>query len=341
MYAVAGLVEAGVVQGNHEQTLARVGLAIVVGVVVTLVNKKVSLGPAGPFLAAGELIMNVDEVGDGARVFVTQSAIVALAHPGDAVFLLVLVVSQVVPREVDDRCSYAGQDVSVGQFEFARRIFVVAVGKNHTLLGAKAGRNIVERGQVTAVESRHDHLRLAREVEVAGLNAPVRIGRIAPVVGLTNRTDEKLRINQGIVPVNVVGIHVVERIGVGQTTALVEIFLNVVDEGFVAGGLVLSGKAEILLAHMLGCVEAHAVVVHGVAEPVDPAGNKLAGIFRNKARLVEVGILFRITRMAHERRRVRSIIRGVGTLETAIKLKDDVHQADQLLVQRAAITTIW
>ena len=229
MYAVAGLVEAGVVQGNHEQTLARVGLAIVVGVVVTLVNKKVSLGPAGPFLAAGELIMNVDEVGDGARVFVTQSAIVALAHPGDAVFLLVLVVSQVVPREVDDRCSHASQDVSVGQFEFARRIFVVAVGKNHTLLGAKAGRNIVERGQVTAVESRHDHLRLAREVEVAGLNAPVRIGRIAPVVGLTNRTDEKLRINQGIVPVNVVGIHVVERIGVGQTTAFVEVFLDVVN----------------------------------------------------------------------------------------------------------------
>ena len=334
--AIARLVRARVVHGNQKQSLAGVGLPVVVGVLVTLEGEEVAFGPTSPFLAAGELVVDVNEVRDRPHVVVAERTVVALAHPGDAVFLLVLVVSQVVPREVDDRCSHASQDVSVGQFEFARRIFVVAVGKNHAFLRAETGRDIVERGQISIAEGRHDHLGLAREVEVAGLNARVRIARIAPVVGLSNRTDEKLGINQGIVATQVIRIHVVERVRVAQSTALVEVFLDVVDKRLVAIVQILLRQTEIFLAHVFRRIETHAVVVHGVAEPVDPAGNQLAGIFRNKARLVEVGIFFRITVMAHERRRVRGIIRGVGTLETSIKLQDDVHQADEFLVQRAA-----
>ena len=335
MDTVAGLVETGVVQRDKQKSFPGVGLPVAVEVIVALVGKEVAIGPACPLASAGELVVDVDEIGNRPHVVVAEGSIVAFAHPRDAVLFLVLVVGQIVAREVNHRRADASQNIGVSQFEFARRIFVVAVGKDHALLWAETGADVVQRRQVATVESGHDHLRLAREIEITRLDAPVRIVRIPPVVRLADRTDEKLGINQRVIATEVIGIHVVERIGVGQTAALVEVFLDVVDQRLVFGRLALPGQTEVFLAHVLRRIEAHAVVVHRVAEPIDPAGDKLAGIFRWEIPRWVIGILFPIARMTDERRRIGSVI-GRAVLEAVVELQHDIHQADQLLVQRAA-----
>ena len=338
--AVAGLIGSGIVQRDKEQPFPGVGLAVVVAVVVALEGEKVAIGPTGPFPATGKLVVDVDEVGNRTHAVIAEGTVVPLAHPGDPILLLVLVIGQIVAGEVDDGRADPGQDVGVGQLQLAGRILVVAMGENHTLLGAESGRNIVQGGQIAAVERGHDHLGLAREVEVAGLDAPVGVTGIAPVVRFANRADKELGVNQRIVPPDVIGIHVVERIGVREVSPLVEVFLNVVDQGLVLGGLALAGETEVFLADVFGGVETDAIVVHGVAEPVDPTRDELAGVLGYITGRVEVRIFLRIPRVADKGSGVGGIVGCIGSLETAVELQDDVHQTDQLLMKRATVAVI-
>ena len=62
--AAAGLVAARVVEGHKDQALARIRRAVAIEVVIALVSEIIVLAPAGVFLAAAELVMDVDEVGN-------------------------------------------------------------------------------------------------------------------------------------------------------------------------------------------------------------------------------------------------------------------------------------
>ena len=279
--------------------------------------------------------MDVDKVGDGARIFVAKSAIVAFSHPSHSIFLFVFIIGEVVSREEDHRCANACEDVGVGEFEFPRRILIVAVRKHDAFLRAES-RKARERAEVAVIKGIHDHLRLAGEVEVAGFNPPSRVGRTAPVIHLADRSDEKFRINHGIVAVQVIGIQIVKRIGVRVSATLVEVLLDVVNESLVSSCLVLSRQTEILLCDMLGGIEPHAVIVHGVSQPIDPAGHEVPRIFTHIAGLVEVGVFFRIAGMPNERRGVGGVVWSIIPLEATVELQNDIHEADEFLMERPA-----
>ena len=281
---VARLVAAGVVQRDEDKALVTVGAAVRVQVVVALVGEEVVLRPARPFLAAAELVVDVDEVRDGGGLEavdrVAERVVVALLHPRVlARGAAYLGLAKVVAGEIHDRNAHAGEDVGVGQLELGRRALVVAVREHHALGGVEAGET-GERAEVPVVEGVLHHPLLAREIEVARLDAPAAVGRVAPVVHLADAADEELRVDQRVVAAQVVAIHVVERVGVTQPAALIEILLDVVDERLVAQRLGLVGQAEEVLVDVLRRVEAHAVVIHGVAEPVDPADDELARVLR-------------------------------------------------------------
>ena len=212
----------------------------------------------------------------------------------------------------------------------------MAVGEHHALVFRKPG----EAGQgaeIPVVEGVLHHPLLAREIEVARLDAPVAVRRIAPIIHLADAADEKLRIHHGVVATEVVAIHVVERIGITQTAAFVEVFLDVVDERPVAIELALVGQAEEILVNMLRRVETHAVVVHRVAKPVDPADHEIPRVLGGQHAGRVVGVFVVIARMPNEGNRVgRVTLRGEASdLKAVVKLQHDIHQADQFLVQRA------
>jgi len=284
--------------------------------------------------------VDINQVGDRPQVVVPEGAVVALTHPSHAVLFLVLVVGQVVAGEVDNGCAHPGEDVSVGKFKFPWRILVVAMGENYALLRAEACRNVIQRRQVSIIESGHNHLGFAGEIEVAGLDAPVRVAGVAPVVRFSDRADEELGVDQSIVATDVVRIHVIEGVGITQATAFVEVFLDVINQRLVLDRLALTREAKVFLADVLGCIETHTVVVHRVAEPVNPAGDELAGVFCDESGLVEIGILFRLSRVADKGSGVGGIVGCIGSLEAAVEFQDDVHQADELLVERAAVSAI-
>ncbi len=339
---VAGLAAAGVVEGDQDEALVAVGVVVRIEVVITLVGEEVILRPASPFLAAAELVVDVDEVRDGAGLEavdrVAEGVVVAFLHPGVlAGGAADLGLAEVVAREIHDRHAHARENVSVGQFELGRRTFVVAV-REHDAFGRIEPGEAGERGEVPVVEGVLHHPLLAREIEIAGLDAQATVSRVAPVIHLADAADEKLGIDQRIVTTDVVGIHVVERVGVAQPAPFVEIFLDVVDEALVAQGLGLIGEPEEVLVNMLGRIEAHAVVVHGVAEPVDPADDKLARVLRGERSRGVVGILVAVARMADKRSGIGGEpLRGeTAHLEPVVELQHDVHQADEFLVKRAA-----
>lgn len=61
----------------------------------------------------------------------------------------------------------------------------------------------------------------------------------------------------------------------------------------------------------------------------------MSGIFRHISGLVEVGIFFRIPRVTDKGGGVSGIAGRVGAtdLEAIVELQNDVHQADQFLVE--------
>ena len=343
----AGLIRTGVVEGHEEQALAKIRVAVVVQIVVPLIGKVIALAPAGVLLAAGELVVDVHQVGNGGALKtvhgVAQGVIVAFFHPGVlAGGAADLALGQIVAGEVDDGDTHAGENVGVGELQLAGRALVVAVGKHHALLRAETGKS-GEGGQVPVVKSVAHHAFLPGEIEIAGLDAPVAIGRVPPIVDLADPADEKFRKNQGTVALEVVLVHLAKiHPGNGSVlgaieAAFFEVSLDVVGESLVSERLALVGEAEEILVDVLGGVETDAVIVHGVAQPVDPTDNELAGVLVWKGAGGMIGIFFVITRVTDKRRRVGRVAHGVcpADLEAVVELENNVHQADQLLMKRA------
>ena len=348
----AGLIRTGVVEGHEEQALAKIRVAVVVQIVVPLIGKVIALAPAGVLLAAGELVVDVHQVGNGGALKavhgVAQGVIVAFFHPGVlAGGAADLALGQVVAGEVDDGDTHAGENVGVSELQLAGRALVVAVGKHHALLRAKTGKS-GEGGQVPVVKSVAHHAFLPGEIEIAGLDAPVAIGRVPPIVDLADPADEKFRKNQGTVALDVVLVHLAKiHPGNGSVlgaieAAFFEVSLDVVGESLVSERLALVGEAEEILVDVLGGVETDAVIVHGVAQPVDPADNELAGVLVWKGAGGMIGIFFVITRVTDKRRRVGRVAGGIRSadLKPVGELENDIHEADQLLVKRAARAVI-
>ena len=344
----AGLVGSGIIQSHEEETFPGVGIPVVVQVVVAFESKKVSLTPPVVLLAASKLIMDIDQVGDGGALKavdgVAEGVVVAFFHPG--VFArrpADLALGQVVAGEVNHRDANPGEDVGVGKLQLRRGAFIMAVGEHDSLLGAET-RKAREGGEVSIIEGIVHHSLFAGEIEIAGFDAPVGVGGIPPIIDFTHPANEELGIDQGAIPANVVLVHLVKihpldcGVGGASQTTLLKVALDVVDEGLVTEAFGLVGKTKEVFVDMFRSVKAHPIVVHGVTQPVDPAGDELTGILRQISGLVEVGVFFGIPGVTDERGGINSISDRVGTtdLKAIVELQDDVHQADEFLMQGAS-----
>ena len=274
---------------HEDQGLAGVRAVVVVEVVVAFVGEEIVLGPAGPFLAPAELVVDVNEVRDDGGLEAVDRVAEGVVSPFPSTCSCLLApdlgLLEVVAGEIHDRHADAGEDVGVGQFELVRRPLVVAVREHDTLGRIESGKS-GERAEVPVVEGILHHPLLAREIEVAGLDAPSAVARIAPVIHLADAADEELGIHQSVIPPDVVRIHVgkidVRHILPDRLTEapLLEVPLDIVNERLVTRGQILVRQAEELLHHMLRGVEPHPIVVHGIAQPVDPADHEVARVLR-------------------------------------------------------------
>ena len=75
----------------------------------------------------------------------------------------------------------------------------MTVGKGHALLGAETGSGVGQGPEIAAVKGVHDQGGFARKIQVAALDAPVAVGRVAPVVHLRLGANEEFRKDHGIV----------------------------------------------------------------------------------------------------------------------------------------------
>ena len=233
-----------------------------------------------------------------------------------------------------------GQDVGVGKLEFAQRRLVVALHEVHGFARIKAHAERGQRGQISAAERRGHHAALQREVQIAGLDTPAAVGRTAPVVHIGDRSDVKFGKDHRILAPEIIRVEIGEGDIAGvETAALAEILLHVVEERFVPRCLRLVRQTEKLLHHMLRRIETNPVVVHRVAEPVDPPHHEVARVFRRRAGLRVIGILVGVAGVPHERCGIGHIVGRAG-LEAVVELEVDIHQTDELLVERAAVAVV-
>ena len=283
---------------------------------VALERIEVAFGPTLPLVPAGEVVFDVNEIGDAVHAVIAQRAGVAGEHPG---FDLALVVREVVAGGVNNGNTDPGEDVGVTQLASERRGFIVALDKHDALGGAEAGER-AEGGQITIVEGRPDHLAFTREIYVAEF-----ITEISPVIDLALAADEELGKNQcTIATAEVVLIKFVDIGVVVETpTAFVAELQFVVETP--------TGLAEEIGDDMLGRIEPGTIVVHRIAQPVDPAAKKLHRMLAGKClSWVVEGVEIELAGLANEKVGHRVAAR-VG--EPVVALGDDVDEANEFLLE--------
>ncbi len=256
------MVGAGVVEGDDDEGFAGVGGVVVIEVVVAFECVEVGIGPAFPLFAAGELVADVDHVGDAAIV-VAKGGAVAWDDPG----FVGVHGSDVVTGEVDDGFADVLSHPGVSEVVAGGWALVVALDEADAVEGAEAV-VAAEDGEV-AVEGVVDNADFEGEIEVEHLGAEV------PIAVSERAAGEDFREDKGAVAADVVGIHLGE-VGVeGVAAAGDEVPLDVVVEAVGVAHVAVEFADDVF-----GGVEACAVVVHGIAEPVDPADEHLSDVFR-------------------------------------------------------------
>ena len=319
-----GLVVAAIVEGDQQGALAGIRLGVAIAIAETLMGVEVAVGPAVPFAAAGELVVDEDEVRDDV-VVVAEGVAGAGQHPGAAG--IVVGLGNVVAGEIDDGHAHFGQQPGVGQIKLGRRPLVVALHEQHPFAGIEVDADRPEHPEVAVVEGIVHQLDLGREVEVAHPHVAV-----APIVEVAGAAGEDLVEHQHVLAPDLVLVEVRDAGLVGVAAALVEVPLGLVQE--LAG----FARAAVELAdHVLAGVEAEAVVVDRVAQPVDPAVQHLADVLvRQRVAGIVERVLVVLPRVADEGGGLRVVGRVVG--EAAVGFGDEVHQRDQFLLEGTAIT---
>jgi len=120
---VVGDVSAGIIQGQDHDAFARVGLAVAVQVIVALECEEVGVVvPAFLFIAAGEVLVDPNQVGEGAFVgkLVEGVVVVAGIHPGSRTagsprHTAVVGPGDVVARVVHHGHPDVAEDVGIGE----------------------------------------------------------------------------------------------------------------------------------------------------------------------------------------------------------------------------------
>jgi len=305
-----GDVVAGIVQGQDHDAVAGVE-AVGVRVLVAFEGEEVAVAfPALDFGTASEVLVDPDQVGNGAvAAFAEHVAVEAGDHPGLVLVGIggivgraaVVFPGDVVAGVVDHRHADVAEDVGVGENGLAGvEGFVVAPDVEQAGGGPEIGAVCAETGQIAAegAVGRLLHLVVEEAHRIAGALA-VPVFDFAP--GREDfGEDERVR------AVAVVGKQV------GRIAAeIVAAALGVVPLGLVQE--TAAAPAEELVGRVLAGVETQAIVVHGVAEPGDPAVEHLGGVFVG----VGVGIAVVLAHVAqvgaavHE---IEALAVGVGLL---------------------------
>lgn len=136
----------------------------------------------------------------------------------------------------------------------------MTMGEHNAFFGAKSGK-AGERGKVSVVEGVVHHSFLAGKIQVAGLNTPVRVAGIPPVVDFAYAANEELGIDQGAVAADIVLIHLIKvhalHRGIGGTVeaAFLEVTLDIINKGLVAERFRLVRHPEEVFINMFGGIK--------------------------------------------------------------------------------------
>ena len=342
-----GHVVARVVQGQDHDAVAAVE-AVGVHVFVALQGEEVAVAfPALLLGAAGEVLVDPDQVGDGAAVdFAERVAVVAGDHPrlvlvgvGGIVGVAPVVFPRdVVARVVHHRHADVAQDVRVGEVGLARvEGLVMPPDIGHAGRRAEVFAEGAEVRQIApeAFVGRFLHRIVEEAHRISGALA-------IPVFDLGPRGEDFGK-NEGVGAVPVAG----EQVG-GVPAEIVAAPLGVVPLRLVQEAA--AAPAEELVGRVLARIQAQAVVVHRVAEPGDPAVQQFRGVLVGVAGgIVGIAVVLphvpQIGRAVHE---IEALVVGVRllageALAVAVEgmvFRADVRQVRQIRPHRRAVALL-
>ena len=308
---------------HHGDFLGGRAVALVaesVAVVAALIGHVIAVGPTPLLETAGEVVVQLQDVGNARIAELTEEMRVGVARKGTAGFAER--AGFVIAVRVNKPYALAEHVVRVLHFLHRGKIAVVAVGVRHAdARGETTGAGSVQAGQSSAgiaqVVVQH-----AAQIVVDQTHAGVDVAAVA------GRLSEVLAENHGVVAAALLVEDGIAVVGVAETAGEVELALDAAEIPGIAVVFVFAGHlAEKVVRHVLHRIEAEAIGLGAVDFPAGGPDEVSADVFDVSAAVgenVSLGML------------AQRFLRGVGTQRGA-GLINQPSEVDRIAVFIAVV----